>query len=112
MGQRRANLPTGRVSFGLMRTDVNAFLGSYPYRRVPGTSPDALLAAMDRTGIDEAWVSHLPGIFWRDPAAGNSWLVETAGRHSRLLPVLAVQPELEIGRASCREWVGRWAAGV
>jgi predicted TIM-barrel fold metal-dependent hydrolase len=77
-----------------MRTDVNAFLGSYPYRRVPGTTPDALLAAMDRTGIDEAWVSHLPGIFWRDPAAGNSWLVETAGRHSRLLPVLAVQPEL------------------
>jgi predicted TIM-barrel fold metal-dependent hydrolase len=77
-----------------MRTDVNAFLGSYPYRRVPGTSPDALLAAMDRTGIDEAWVSHLPGIFWRDPAAGNSWLVETAGRHSRLLPVLAVHPEL------------------
>ena len=44
-----------------MRTDVNAFLGSYPYRRVPGTSPDALLAAMDRAGIDEAWVSHLPG---------------------------------------------------
>ena len=33
-----------------MRTDVNAFLGSYPYRRVPGTTPDALLAAMDRTG--------------------------------------------------------------
>ena len=61
-----------------MRTDVNAFLGSYPYRRVPGTSPEALLEAMDRTGIDEAWVSHLPGIFWRDPGAGNNWLLETA----------------------------------
>jgi predicted TIM-barrel fold metal-dependent hydrolase len=77
-----------------MRTDVNAFLGSYPYRRVPGTSPEALLEAMDRTGIDEAWVSHLPGIFWRDPAAGNGWLLETTRTHARLRPVLAVHPEL------------------
>jgi predicted TIM-barrel fold metal-dependent hydrolase len=77
-----------------MRTDVNTFLGSYPFRRVPGTSPEALLDAMDRTGIDEAWVSHLPGIFWRDPAAGNAWLVETARQHPRLRPVLAVHPEL------------------
>ena len=77
-----------------MRIDVNAFLGSYPYRRVPGTSADALLAAMDRVGIDEAWVSHLPGIFWRDPAAGNEWLLETADRHSRLRPIPAVHPEM------------------
>jgi uncharacterized protein len=77
-----------------MRTDVNAFLGSYPYRRVPGTSPEALLEAMDRTGIDEAWVSHLPGIFWRDPAAGNGWLLETTRIHPRLRPVLAVHPEM------------------
>jgi uncharacterized protein len=77
-----------------MRTDVNAFLGSYPYRRVPGTSPEALLEAMDRTGIDEAWVSHLPGIFWRDPAAGNGWLLETTRAHPRLRPVLAVHPEV------------------
>jgi len=77
-----------------MRTDVNAFVGSYPFRRVPGTSPEALLAGMDRAGIGEAWVSHLPGIFWRDPAAGNSWLVEATGRHPRLRPVLAVHPEI------------------
>ena len=54
-----------------MRIDVNAFLGAYPFRRVPGTSPEALIAAMDRMGIDEAWVTHLPGVFWRDPAAGT-----------------------------------------
>jgi uncharacterized protein len=77
-----------------MRTDVNAFLGAYPFRRVPGTSPDALVSAMDRTGIGEAWVSHLPGIFWRDPAAGNGWLLETARRYPRLRPVPAVQPEM------------------
>jgi hypothetical protein len=77
-----------------MRIDVNAFVGAYPFRRVPGTSPDAVLAAMDRVGLDEAWVSHLPGIFWRDPTEGNAWLLETTRRHPRLQPVPAVHPGL------------------
>jgi predicted TIM-barrel fold metal-dependent hydrolase len=77
-----------------MRLDVNAFLGAYPFRRVPATSPDALLRAMDRVGVDQAWVSHLPGIFWRDPAAGNPWLYETVQRQDRFKPVPAVHPGL------------------
>jgi predicted TIM-barrel fold metal-dependent hydrolase len=77
-----------------MRIDVNAFVGAYPYRRVPGTAPGALLAAMDRVGIDEAWATHLPGIFWRDPQEGNAWLYETAARYPRFRPVPAVHPGL------------------
>jgi uncharacterized protein len=77
-----------------MRIDVNSFIGAYPFRRVPGTSPDAVLAAMDRVGIDQAWVSHLPSVFWREPAAGNSWLYETTRRLERLRPVPAVHPAL------------------
>lgn len=77
-----------------MRIDVNSFLGAYPFRRVPGTSSEALLRAMDRVAIDKAWVSHLPSIFWRDPAAGNSWLYQTTQRSPRLLPVPAVHPGL------------------
>jgi predicted TIM-barrel fold metal-dependent hydrolase len=77
-----------------MRIDVNSFLGAYPFRRVPGTSPDALLRAMDRVAVDQAWVSHLPSVFWRDPAAGNPWLYETAQRHDRLQAVPAVHPGL------------------
>jgi len=77
-----------------MRLDVNAFLGAYPFRRVPGTSPDALLRAMDRVAVDQAWVSHLPGMFWRDPAAGNPWLYETVQRQDRFRPVPAVHPGL------------------
>ncbi len=79
-----------------MRIDVNAFLGAYPFRKVPGTSPDALLQAMDRTGIDEAWVSHLPNLFWRAPGEGNAWLYETAARErgGRFKPVPAVHPGL------------------
>ena len=101
MGQRRAHLSFRRLPARLMRLDVNAFLGAYPCRRVPGTSPDAVLSAMDRVGIDEAWVSHLPSVFWRDPTEGNGWLLETAGRHARFRPVPAVHPELVVeGRGS------------
>lgn len=77
-----------------MRIDVNSFLGAYPFRRVPGTSPDALLRAMDRAAIDQAWASHLPSVFWRDPGEGNPWLYETTARFDRLLPVPAVHPGL------------------
>ncbi len=75
-----------------MRIDVNAFLGAYPYRRVPGTSPQSLLRAMDRVGIDAAWVTHLPSLFWRDPPGGNAWLYESAARERRFKPVPAVHP--------------------
>lgn len=77
-----------------MRIDVSAFLGAYPYRRVPGTSPDALCRAMDRTGIDEAWVSHLPSFFWRNPVDGNEWLYAAARAERRFRPVPVVHPGL------------------
>jgi hypothetical protein len=77
-----------------MRIDVNCFVGAYPFRRVPGTSSASVLKAMERVSIDRAWVSHLPSVFWRDPAAGNSWLYEAAGSNDRLRPVPAVHPGL------------------
>lgn len=77
-----------------MRVDVSAFVGSYPWRRVPGTSPEALLGAMDRTGVDTAWVTHLPGLFWRDPTEGNPWLLDVTRGAPRLLPVPTVHPAL------------------
>ncbi len=77
-----------------MRIDVNAFLGAYPHRRVPATSPDGLLRAMARAGIDEAWVSHMPSLFWRQPMEGNAWLYDTVAREPRLKPVPALHPGL------------------
>ena len=76
------------------RIDCNAFLGAYPWRKVPGTSPDALLKALGRTKIDVAWVTHLPGLFWRDPTEGNAWLYETARKETRFKPVPTVHPAL------------------
>jgi len=77
-----------------MRIDVNAFLGAYPYRRVPGTAPERLMQALERIQIDEAWVSHLPSLFWRQPMEGNAWLYDTVARERRLRPVPAVHPGL------------------
>ena len=85
-----------------MRADVNAFVGSYPFRRVPGTSPDAVLAAMDRVGLDEAWVTHLPGVFWRNPTEGNAWLLHLAREQRRFRPVPAVHPVLADWRDALR----------
>ena len=78
----------------MARIDCNAFLGAYPWRKVPGTSPDALLKALGRTKIDVAWVTHLPGLFWRDPTEGNAWLYETARQEKRFKPVPTVHPGL------------------
>jgi predicted TIM-barrel fold metal-dependent hydrolase len=78
----------------MARIDVNTFLGAYPWRKVPGTSPDALLKALDRAEIDTAWVSHLPSLFWRDPTEGNAWLLDTARKERRFKPVPVVHPGL------------------
>lgn len=77
-----------------MRVDVNAFVGAYPWRRIPGTSPAGLVAALDRAGIDEAWVSHLPSLWWREPAEGNEFLYDAAAAAPRLRPVPCVHPGL------------------
>ena len=95
-----------------MRIDVNAFLGGYPFAKVPGTSPQDVLAAMDRVGIDEAWVTHLPGLFWRDPAAGNAWLYETCRAFPRLHPVPAVHPGLANWSAVLRDALTQKAPAI
>jgi hypothetical protein len=92
--------------------DVSVFLGSYPWRRVPGTSPSAVLAAMDRAGIAEAWVSHLPSLFWKDPADGNDWLLETAAAEVRFHAVPAVHPGLPRWEHDLRQAQARGAVAV
>ncbi len=77
-----------------MRIDVNAFLGHYPFRKVEGGSPALLLEAMKRTGIDQAWVSNLPAMFWRDPTEGNAMLYRVAENQPALRAVPSVHPAL------------------
>lgn len=77
-----------------MRIDVNAFLGRYPFRRAPGGSPPALLEAMDRVAVDQAWLSNLSAVFWRDPTEGNELLYQAVEGRDRFRAVPAAHPEL------------------
>jgi hypothetical protein len=76
-----------------MVVDVHAWIGHFPFRNV-GAGPVELLAQMDDLAIDVAWVSHLAGVYWRDPTAGNSRLYAMAERHGALKPVPAIHPGL------------------
>jgi predicted TIM-barrel fold metal-dependent hydrolase len=111
MAERRRHLSGGKLWMS-GPVDVSAFLGPYPFREAPGTTPEALLAAMDRTGIREAWVSYLPTAFGADPAEGNVVLYGVAGRERRLRPVPAVHPGREGWQAVVREAVDRGAPAV
>jgi hypothetical protein len=95
-----------------MRVDVNTFLGDYPFRRVPGTSSDALVRTLSRLRIDQAWVSHLPSIYWRDPTEGNAVLYEVVARTPRFRAVPAVHPGLANWEAVLDAAVSHHAAAV
>jgi hypothetical protein len=77
-----------------MRIDVNAFLGRYAFRKVPGGSPSSLLETMDRIGIDRVWLSNLSAILWKDPTEGNSVVYLAAAQQPRFRAVPAVHPGL------------------
>lgn len=87
-------------------TDHNAMVGPYPFRRLPDSTPQRLIADMDRLGVETAWVGHVPSIYYRDAASGNDELFQLLAAHRvRLLPVPAVNPvwpgwEREIDRAA------------
>jgi predicted TIM-barrel fold metal-dependent hydrolase len=92
--------------------DVNVFLGAYPFRRLPGTSPEAVLAAMDRLHIAEAWATHLPSLFWKDPSEGGPWLYDLSARQPRFRPVPVVHPGLPGWNDDLREALDRGAPAV
>ena len=92
-----------------MRIDVNAFLGRYAFRKVPGGSPVSLLETMDRAGIDRAWLSNLSAILWKDPTEGNSVVYLAAAQQKRFRPVPAVHPGLPNWKAVLDEAVQREA---
>ena len=74
--------------------DVSTFVGPYPFRHLAKATPAWLLAQMDRVGIDEAWVGHLPSFLYRDPGPGNAALLAAVSSEPRLRPVPAVHPGL------------------
>jgi hypothetical protein len=84
--------------------DVNAFIGSYPFRYLPHPDPDVLVRVLDREQISEAWVGHLPSAFYRDPTPGNEALnTALAPFAKRLRAVPAIRPDWPQWEARVRE---------
>ena len=77
-----------------MTTDVNALIGPSPFRHIPHPDPEVLVRVLDREGVSDAWVGHLPSAFYRDPMHGNAELLRVVKPFApRLKPLPTIRPD-------------------
>ncbi len=76
--------------------DVNVYLHRWPFRRVPGDEPDALVAKLRAAGVTQAWCGSFDALLHRDLAAVNSRLAAECRKFGAglLEPFGAVNPLL------------------
>jgi hypothetical protein len=73
--------------------DSNAYVGEWPFRRLPYSQPEDLLRKMDALGIERAVVSRLENVFFKDLLVGNRELYAIAEAHAdRFIPAYTVNP--------------------
>jgi predicted TIM-barrel fold metal-dependent hydrolase len=70
--------------------DASAFVGNWPFRRLPHSTPETLEARLRREGITSACVSPLEGLFDYDPQPANAAL----GARLKSLPFFRFVPVL------------------
>ena len=76
-----------------MLIDINAWLGTWPFRSLRDNTPDTLVARLDRSGIDKAVVSYIEAAFHRHPQSANERLARDVEPHGdRLIPVGTINP--------------------
>ena len=76
-----------------MIIDSNAYIGSWPFRKIRNNTAEGLLRLMDREGIDRAVVGSLSGVFYRNAQVGNEELFrEVRGHEDRLISVATINP--------------------
>ena len=86
--------------------DACAYLGHYPFRRVERTSAAELIEDMDARGMDQAVVSSLPAVFYRDARDGNLDLfAEIAAYRDRLIPAAVGNPIYNEAEADLERYV-------
>lgn len=93
-----------------MIIDVNAWLGSWPFRSLRDNTPEALVARLDRSGIDAAAVSPIEAVFHRNVQPANERLAEAVAPHrGRLIPLATINPTYthwEDDLKACHEGLG------
>ena len=73
--------------------DSNAYVGEWPFRRLPYSQPDKLLRKMDDLGIEKAVVSRLENVFFKDLLVGNRELHTIVQAHAdRFIPAYTINP--------------------
>src|ERR687888_403508 len=94
-------------------TDVNTFVGPYPFRHVPHPEPGVLARVLEREGVRGAWVGHLPSAFYRDPTPGNEQLYALVEPHGDArAPVPTVRRDWRKWEAALAAACGRGVAAV
>lgn len=93
-----------------MIIDLNAWLGSWPFRSLRDNTPETLVARLDRCGIDQAAVSSVEGILHRNVQPANERLAaDVAPFADRLIPMATINPmyvKWEDDLARCHESLG------
>lgn len=93
-----------------MLIDTHTYIGHWGFRALPWRDASGLLRAMDRHGIDQAWVSSASAILYRNSHAANEELHAEVSKHrDRLVPFAVINPtyaDWEHDLAVCREEFG------
>ena len=79
-----------------MIVDTNVTLSRWPFRRVAGDEPAALVAKLRKQNVTQAWAGTFDGIFHKDIAAANARLAQDCRTHAPrlLVPFGSVNPML------------------
>jgi len=79
-----------------MIIDINASVGHWPFRQLPGNTIEALLKRMNQYGVDISVVANINGIFYKNTQSANeelhASLAESRKNEGRFIPFAVINP--------------------